>query len=83
MLKQRTTHAWSQQIRSPLEELTLTRFSLPALFLFASGASSVGKSSLLLRFTDETFLSPDETSGASFFLLFDFYFPFERRETRD
>lgn len=27
------------------------------------GASSVGKSSLLLRFTDETFLSPDETSG--------------------
>ena len=29
-----------------------------------AGASSVGKSSLLLRFTDETFLSPDETSGA-------------------
>lgn len=28
-----------------------------------TGASSVGKSSLLLRFTDETFLSPDETSG--------------------
>ncbi|KPV78686.1 uncharacterized protein RHOBADRAFT_10586, partial [Rhodotorula graminis WP1] len=27
------------------------------------GASSVGKSSLLLRFTDETFLSPDETSA--------------------
>ncbi|SCV68440.1 BQ2448_561 [Microbotryum intermedium] len=26
-------------------------------------ASSVGKSSLLLRFTDETFLSPDETSA--------------------
>lgn len=30
-----------------------------------TGASSVGKSSLLLRFTDETFLSPDETSGTS------------------
>lgn len=38
-----------------------------------TGASSVGKSSLLLRFTDETFLSPDETSGAfscSLFLRF-------------
>ncbi|CEQ42172.1 SPOSA6832_03961, partial [Sporobolomyces salmonicolor] len=29
----------------------------------APRASSVGKSSLLLRFTDETFLSPDETSA--------------------
>ncbi|GAA6040759.1 hypothetical protein JCM8097_003284 [Rhodosporidiobolus ruineniae] len=33
------------------------------LKLLVIGASSVGKSSLLLRFTDETFLSPDETSA--------------------
>ncbi|GEM06554.1 ras-related protein Rab-18 [Rhodotorula toruloides] len=33
------------------------------LKILVIGASSVGKSSLLLRFTDETFLSPDETSA--------------------
>ncbi|KAI5481940.1 Ras-related protein Rab-18 [Pseudohyphozyma bogoriensis] len=33
------------------------------LKLLIIGASSVGKSSLLLRFTDELFLSPDETSA--------------------
>ncbi|GAA6064268.1 hypothetical protein JCM10212_001652 [Sporobolomyces blumeae] len=33
------------------------------LKLLVIGASSVGKSSLLLRFTDETFLSPEETSA--------------------
>ncbi|KAK4054710.1 hypothetical protein OIV83_000634 [Microbotryomycetes sp. JL201] len=33
------------------------------LKLLVIGASSVGKSSLLLRFTDELFLSPDETSA--------------------
>jgi len=33
------------------------------LKLLVIGASSVGKSSLLLRFTDETFLAPDETSA--------------------
>ncbi|SCZ90371.1 BZ3500_MvSof-1268-A1-R1_Chr1-3g01948 [Microbotryum saponariae] len=37
-----------------------TRLDLDAIL---TGASSVGKSSLLLRFTDETFLSPDETSA--------------------
>ncbi|GAA5942251.1 uncharacterized protein JCM15063_002949 [Sporobolomyces koalae] len=33
------------------------------LKLLVIGASSVGKSSLLLRFTDETFLAPEETSA--------------------
>jgi len=38
-------------------------FTELSCFILWTGASSVGKSSLLLRFTDETFLSPEETSG--------------------
>lgn len=41
----------------------MTTEPLTTLKLLVIGASSVGKSSLLLRFTDELFLSPEETSA--------------------
>lgn len=59
-----------RRLRTPLTEAiaeSSTRHEPPppdrVADLSAAGASSVGKSSLLLRFTDELFLSPDETSG--------------------
>ncbi|PWN50049.1 putative ras-related protein rab-18 [Violaceomyces palustris] len=36
---------------------------IPTLKILLIGSSSVGKSSLLLRFTDDEFLSPEETSA--------------------
>jgi len=36
---------------------------VPTLKILLIGSSSVGKSSLLLRFTDDEFLSPEETSA--------------------
>lgn len=42
---------------------TLTMSDIPTLKILLIGASSVGKSSLLLRFTDDEFLSPEETSA--------------------
>ncbi|GAA6011930.1 hypothetical protein JCM8202_004203 [Rhodotorula sphaerocarpa] len=55
----------SYSTASPTAQPSFGKMSEPptTLKLLVIGASSVGKSSLLLRFTDETFLSPDETSA--------------------
>ncbi|GAA6051310.1 hypothetical protein JCM3770_006805 [Rhodotorula araucariae] len=55
----------SYQAATPTSQPSFGAMSDPptTLKLLVIGASSVGKSSLLLRFTDETFLSPDETSA--------------------
>ncbi|GAA6031266.1 hypothetical protein NBRC10512_003288 [Rhodotorula toruloides] len=55
----------SYQTSSPTAQPSFGQMTEPpqTLKILVIGASSVGKSSLLLRFTDETFLSPDETSA--------------------
>lgn len=42
---------------------SLNPSDIPTLKILLIGSSSVGKSSLLLRFTDDEFLSPEETSA--------------------